>query len=238
MNRNSNKRAKPSEDVDINDLDITDEEYEAERNSLENKSVEEMCKMYFPKLSGLEKKMSKVVTVLHGHHEEIAELKHEVKSLKKEVSDLKMELQQQHRKTNENYLVVSGFDEKENETEQLLILSVKTLFQSKLNIQPNLDCAYRIGKKTDKPRLVKIHFALLGERNQVWKGRKSLGHPYYISEDLHPSTRALHSKLKKAHKEAIQNGKSSTLNLRTGEVKIDDVIHTFDNDLLVPKRQA
>lgn len=235
MSRNGSKRAKSSDERDL-DLDTTDEDLEAERKSLENKSVEEMCKLYFPKLSGLEKKMKKCTDALHSHNEEILELKTEVKALKKEVDDLKSELQQQHRRANENYLIVSGIPEKPDETEPSLAQTFVALCSSKLNINPQVDCAFRIGRKTaNQPRLLKVHFPVLGQRNQVWKNRKSFGHPVYVNEDLHPTTRATRSKLKKAQKEASEKGQQATINYKQNEIIIDGKPHCFSNDSLIVK---
>lgn len=237
MNRSGNKRTKPSEHVDLDlDEEVTDHDIEEERKSLENKSVEEMCKLYFPKLSGMEKKMTKCVNALHSHQEEILELKQEVKSLKNEISDLKLELQQQHKRSNENYLIVSGIKEVPNETELSIIQSFTTLCSSKLNFQPQIDCAFRIGKKNgNKPRLVKVHFPILAHRNQVWRSKKSFGHPVYVNEVLHPTTRILRSKLKQVQKEAQEKGQTAILNIKQNEVVIDGTPYGFTNDILLPK---
>lgn len=235
MSRNGTKRAKITDEPDL-DLDTTDDEMEEERKSLENKTVEEMCMLYFPKLTRMEKKVSKCVKALHHHNEEISELKKEVVTLKQEVTDLKAELQQQHRRSNENYLIVSGIKEEKNETETTLINTILNTFNSKMGLQVQLDIAFRIGKPTEnKPRMVKVHFPILGHRNEVWKKRKALGHPIYVNEDLHPATRLIRSKLSKAFKEATAKGQTAKLNFKRNEITIDDTVHGFVNDILIPK---
>lgn len=86
------------------------------------------------------------------------------------------------RKTTNYYF--SGSPEEANETEEMIIQSICNQITSKIQIKPRLDVAYRIGAKTNLPRLIKAQFPFLQDRNKIWQNRKKLGHPYYVNEDF------------------------------------------------------
>lgn len=102
---NSRKRLKASTvtDMDI-DLEVDEGKVRAEKaKKLENLTVEQMSKMYFPKLTVLEQRLTKCTDAPIVQNNAISELQDEVQHLKAKVNNLQAENAALHIRASENY---------------------------------------------------------------------------------------------------------------------------------------
>jgi len=141
-------------------------------------STEDLCRRFLPILPKLQKKVDKALKKLSDQRLEIDNLKEQVVKLEDEVDTLKSENSRLHHQANQHNLVLSGLDEVRGETTFTLHRRIEELLKTKLKRDFRIDTAFRLGKPEEtKPRLVKIRFELMRERNYVWDNRKSMGHP-------------------------------------------------------------
>lgn len=87
-------------------------------------------------------------------------------------------------------LVISGINEIANETLENLSSTITALCKSITGVDIKLDTVYRIGRQnSSKPRLVKVRFLTMADRDRVWANKSNAKHPVYFSKDLPFATR-------------------------------------------------
>jgi uncharacterized protein YdcH (DUF465 family) len=126
-------------------------------------------------------------------------LRSEMTNLKDENLHLKSELLACKRKLNiledqsrQCNLLFTGIKERNGESQPTLSDEISSIL-SKMNIPNNtirISRQYRVGPlHTSEPRPVRVQFASVHDRDQVWKARRCLkGTSIYVNEDFSPET--------------------------------------------------
>jgi len=199
-------------------------------------TTEQLCKRFLPMLPEIKMMVDGALTTLKTQAHDVEALKEQVKNLEGAVEDLKTENTLLHQQANKLNLILSGLPEVNGESACQLQRKVEEEIKAKLKFNITIDTAFRLGKPDrNKPRLVKIKFEKLRDRNWVWDNRKSLGHPLYLNEDLHPLVRANRALLIKEAKTAKESNKTVHINWKTSEITIDSATFVAYNNKLEPK---
>ena len=99
-------------------------------------------------------------------------------------------------------------------------MKITRLLREKLNINPEIERAHRVGKNKTKTRDIVVKFSRFQDRDAIYMGRRNLrGTNIYINEDLCPATMEVRHQQKDALREARQQGKIAYFNYRTLVIK-------------------
>jgi len=185
-----------SDDSDDSDMEVDVREAEKQVEEAKHLSTDEICRKFLPLIPVVQKHLENVSKAVRGQRRTITALRNEVKELRVEVETVKEENAKLRRAVTSHNLIMSGVEESGDISREADIHKVLKIIKEKLNLEPMIDYADRIGQKRDnKPRLLKIKFVTVRERDQVWQNKKKLGHPYYLSFDLTPEQRASRKRL-------------------------------------------
>lgn len=230
MSKNDKKRPKSVHEMDI-DLDSSVEDGNDEE--IQKMSTDDLCRKFLPMLPRMNSKLKKLTTAIRTQTDEIETLKERLEGTEKELAETKRETEMIYRKVNVNNLFIAGVPEKKNETTDMLLASLKTLFATKLTITPTISHAYRIkSNKVNQPKIVKFSLRDTEQRELIWKNKKQLGHPYYINEDLHIRERQRRGLLIKHGKELIKNGKKVSYQFSKNALVANEIRFVLNGDKL------
>lgn len=223
------KRPKSSHEVDIDlDSSLEDEEDISELTS------DELIRKFLPILPRVNKKLKKMSSAIKAQNAAIEVLNEKVETLEKTVAEVTNENEILYRNLNKSNLIITGITEKENESSGTIAESINELLGDKIGKEMNLHNAYRMGpKSTSEPRQVKVTFLDPRERDFLWMNKKLLGHPYYISEDLHKNERIRNGKIMKFVKEKRGEGKTVLYNFRKQQVKVNETVYRMSGENFV-----
>jgi len=221
----SSKRRKSDSDYDESDnSDMETDGLDAEKQveAAHKMSTDEICRRFLPLIPVVQKQLENVSKVVRGQRKTISKLRDEVKQLRSEVDYVKEENAKLRREVTGHNLIMSGVEENGDSTREKDTARVFQIIKNKLNMEPMTDFADRIGpKKDDKPRLLKIKFVTVREKDLVWKNKKKLGHPYYLSLDLTPEQRTNRRKLIDEAKKATEDKKKVKILWGKSGIQID-----------------
>ncbi|CAL8077000.1 unnamed protein product [Orchesella dallaii] len=163
--------------------------------------------------------------------EKITKLKTEVSELNKVVAELKNQNEKLQNMVNLKNLIISGVAEQRHENHEKDQAQILSIFKDKLGYEPAIDKVDRLGPRKEdqmKPRLLRVMFQLVRDRDFVWRNKKQLGHPYYASADLTPDQRAKISKLRKHAKLAKAQDKDVEIVWKTNQLKINGALYNVE----------
>ncbi|CAL8083670.1 unnamed protein product [Orchesella dallaii] len=214
----------------------SDDESVTETERDDSLDMEQLCIKYLPVIRKVSTKLDKVCSAVKKHEATIGQLTEQVDKLKTEVKELKEQNQKLYYFTNHKNLIMSGIKEDSNTTDVTDHNSVMEIFREKLNFKPTIDKIERIGAKKgnpERPRLLKIKFLLTRERDNIWRNKKQIGYPYYISEDLSPGQRTTRNKLISEAKKAKELNKEVEIIWNKSQIKINGALYQVDSDRLI-----
>lgn len=234
----------------IETLNLRVHELEAERETLrsEIRNIESL-KIEVENLQALRAEVEKLAT-LRTDFDKMSSAKTDIESTEKlrtevqsmqslhlEVQNLQVlqtEVESLHRDANKNNMFLSGIQEEKEETVPQLLKKTIDLFYEKLNIRPRIARIFRTGRPGGNfPRLVKIIFGDAMEKQKIWRQRKQLGHPHYLSEDLHKTERKRNGILRRFAKDRQSDGKNIVIKFKSNQVFIDDDMYVLSGDNMV-----
>lgn len=132
--------------------------------------------------------------------------------------------------------MVSGIEEAENETPEMLKHSVKELTRD-MNVEVTIESAVRVGKANGRrPRLIRVVTKTKNERNQVLKNSKSLKDipcrkNIFINPDRCYLDRIENSRLRKVMRDLKEAYPMRRIVLYKGKVLMDGEVVDFEKPL-------
>lgn len=220
------KRPKSGHEVDI-DLDSSLEDDE----DISEMTSDELIRKFLPILPRVNKKLSKMSSAIKAQNLAIEALNEKVDNLEQTVAEVTQENEILYRNLNKNNLIISGVNEESTETGDSLIEFINELASEKLGKKINMYNAYRMGVKTaNQPRPVKFTVLDPRDRDYLWANKKQLGHPHYVSEDLHKNERKRNGRIIKFVKEKREEGKTVLYNFRKRQVKADEIVYLLKDE--------
>lgn len=161
----------------------------------------------------------------------IENLNEKMEGLEQVVADVTRENELLYRSLNKNNLIISGIKEVGNETGDTILQTIKERISNKLGKNMDVYNAYRMGlKAANEPRPVKFTVLDPRDRDYLWGNKKKLGHPFYVSEDLHKNERKRNGKIIKFVKEKKGEGKTVLYNLRRRQVKANEIVYLLNGE--------
>lgn len=224
------KRAKSGSELDV-DLDSSIENDE----DVSSLTTDDLCRRFLPMIPKINSKLQKITKALKLHTEEIENLNQKVSELDSTNANLQRENEYLYKKVNERNLILVGMKEDDKE---VILDNVRKLLEDKLTFTPDIQAAFRIGKKNPaKPRPVKIIFTHFNERQQVWERKKDLLHPYYINDDIHRKERERRGILITHAKKLSEKAKDVKTSFKKGEIYADGTTYVLENGQVILKRK-
>lgn len=139
----------------------------------------------------MKKYLDKKLTLETELEARIAKLERENQEIRDYASDIEEYVLQLDSSTRKRNIVISGLGENKGETSDSLVMRVFKFLQPYLETLGigDFDCAYRLGKKTGKPRPILCKFSKEKTRNDVFAIRSALNDTesttkVYLNDDL------------------------------------------------------
>ncbi len=181
------------------------------------------------KLDKLQQTNDDMQKSLQSLKEEVNTNKIEIVSMKNKVSDntdkitnvtdklsaLESKMQKTEKILRMCNLNVVGIAEEQDETRDSLKTTIRQLFHDITGRVIDIDTVFRFGKRvTGKPRILKVKFKSLDDRNEVYSNRNKTISPVYVNEDLTYEEYKLHSVLRAKTRELVIQGIDAKMNYK------------------------
>lgn len=154
----------------------------------------------------IDNRFDALVSSLSAQDVKIKSLESEVISLKDTVLKVSAENESLWCEINKLNLVFKGISDVDNETSDQLLKTVSDLLKL-MGLSFGFDTAVRIGKFSPSfPRLVKVRFLCVSDREAVYSSRFSAPKPIYINADFPVTMRRDHAIMRQKKKDLISEG--------------------------------
>ncbi|XP_049522591.1 uncharacterized protein LOC125945068 [Dermacentor silvarum] len=155
----------------------------------------------------------------------------EIQQLQIKIDQLALRNDDLENRYRRNNLLLHGLTESPDETHDLLLSNISTLFEEQLEIKcPSIERCHRIGRRhADRPRPIIMKLLDYREKTNVLKnGHKLKGSDFRISEDFSQRVRSIRKKIWEASKPYRDNG--SIVHLSFDHAFINKVKYNWHDD--------